>query len=496
MKKTDNGLHQLILGLSGSEKRYFQLFATRHFPKNSQYLRLFKAIAAQPEYDETALTQAFARGRSGSYLAVLKNQLYDALLEALHLFESYDDKGLEITKGVHYCQILLNRGMYDACALRLKRYKKMAYALEKFEELVALIGVEKKLEARKQFSGSKGEKIQELADEELRCLRSIETNNAYWLQAARTYHLHVAGTIAPGKIPETFTDLVHTEAFSGSDNALTLAAKLDRLQVLALYAFVSGNTQSAYTINRNFLQIMDQHPHLRQANAPRYISTLNNYLIDCLILEQHDAMFSGIQTLRALPAQKAFRAIPNVRTQVFRMSHQLLLNYFIGKEQFADAVAEADTMLSAWKDYNKYLSTPQQITLLYLAAYCKFCSRQFSACLDLVRSILHMRDADRMADLYADIRMLQILAHFEHKDILLIDSLIISFQRHTENRKLRTGTYQAVLRYLRSAVRNPDKPVRNALEHRLLVLSKDEGERKVFNNFNYLYWLRHVSHMR
>ena len=87
MKNPSNDLFQLIQSLSKSEKRYFKLFATRHFDKDNQYLKLFEAIETQLTYQEALLVPIFSEGKSAAHFAVLKKQLYESLLEALHRFD-------------------------------------------------------------------------------------------------------------------------------------------------------------------------------------------------------------------------------------------------------------------------------------------------------------------------------------------------------------------------------------------------------------------------
>lgn len=496
MKKPDTALWQLIQGLSMAERRYFHIFSSRHFPKDNQYYRLFEAISRQETYDEAELHLQFGAHKSASYFAVLKRQLLDALLESLHHFETYDDPVQHVIRGVHYSQILLQRGLFEACARSIQKYKSQAYALELYEYILALISLEKKLASRQQFVEHANADIEALEREELQCLHFIELNAAFWKQSAHIYKLHYAKHIGPGKNNADLDALLKQPLFAQADKAETFIAQLDRLQIHALHAFAAQDAKKAFDYNKSFLQLMDNHPHLRDAHADRYFATLNNYLIDCVLTEQHTALLEGIETLQTLPANRTFRHIPNIQTQVFRISNQLLLNYHIGKENFAAALTIADVVHAGWKLHKSRMAQPHIITLLYLCAYAEINSGLSDRCLNTLQHLFDVRHAEDIGDLYASARILQILAHYERGDILLIDSLISAFNRSAATRQHRSETYAVLFKFIKQSVRYPKKPIKNTLLKNLKKLSTEPAEQRVFNIFNFTYWTERCLVMR
>ena len=496
MKKPDSALWQLIQGLSMAERRYFHIFSTRHFPKDNQYYRLFQAISGQETYDETALHTQFAKGKSKSYFAVLKRQLFDVLLESLHHFETYDDPVQHIIRGVHYSQILLQRGLFEACARSIAKYKSAAYTLEQFEQVIALISLEKKLASRQQFEHQSNDDIDALEQEEIQCLHFIKLNAAYWKHSSHIYKLHYAKHIGPGKNNSELNAVLAHPLFAQTEKAETFIAQLDKLQIHALHAFAAQDAKKAFTYNQSFLQLMDNHPHLRDAHADRYFATLNNYLIDCVLTEQHTALLDGIETLQTLPANKTFRHIPNIQTQVFRISNQLLFNYYIGNENFEAALSIADAVHAGWKQHQSRMAQPHIITLLYLCAYTEINTGFTERCLNTLQHLFAVRHAEDIGDLYASARIMQILAHYERGDILLIDSLISAFNRSAATRQHRSETYTVLFKFLKQSIRNPNKPIKNTLIKNLKKLSTEPAEQRVFNIFNFIYWTERCLAMR
>ncbi|MEI2674716.1 MAG: hypothetical protein V9F05_11800 [Chitinophagaceae bacterium] len=492
MKNPSNDLFQLIQSLSKSEKRYFKLFATRHFDKDNQYLKLFEAIETQLTYQEALLVPIFSEGKSAAHFAVLKKQLYESLLEALHRFDEFDDVEQQLAKGVHYCTILLKRGLLTQCKKQILRYKQLGYKLEKFELIIELIEIEKRLGAKLQYSGMDENHLQAMHEEQLFCLQQIQLTGLYWLKSAGIYQLHYAKKIIPGKENVILNTTIAEPLFTQSEAATTFKAKLDQLQIQALHAFVQRDVNAAFNYNAQFLHLMDEHVHLKQIYAERYFSALNNYLIDCLILQRHEDLLSGIITMRQLPLMEEFRHIQHLDANVFRLSYLLEMNYYVGKNDFENALTCANYIQQGIKKYAAYIAKPNIITLNYLCAYTHFCNRNFNACLDVLLNLFAIKESESITDLYCDSKMMQMLCHFELGDILLINSLITAFNRLTTIKKVKTQTYKVVIKYMRQTLRNPDKKTTAGLLTQLQELAEKETEKNTFNNFNYFYWLEKV----
>src|ERR1051326_5972973 len=88
-----NELFELIKSLSKTEKRYFNLFVSRHSANDNNCLKLFKFIEKQKDYDEKALRQFFKDEKFIRQLPVTKIYLYGQILKSLTLF--HGDKKIE-----------------------------------------------------------------------------------------------------------------------------------------------------------------------------------------------------------------------------------------------------------------------------------------------------------------------------------------------------------------------------------------------------------------
>ncbi|MBC8172370.1 MAG: hypothetical protein H7X71_00570 [Chitinophagales bacterium] len=491
MKKPSVDLFVLIHSMSKPEKRYFKLHAARHLSKDNQYAKLFTLIDTQAVYNEPQLTKHFAGKKSASHFAVVKKQLYENILEALHRYDEFAHPEQKIYKGIHFCTLLLKKGLFDQCKKQIRKYKALAYSLEKFENIIELTEIEKRLITKMQFTSVSYLFMQQLQHEQNTCIHYLETTNKYWFQSHTIFKMHYEKKIGPGKENTELHNLIRDTAFTDYTKASTFKSKLDFLQINALHAFVSGDVSKAYQLNTQFIQLLDTHDHLKFLFADRYFSALNNYLIDSLLLKRYTELLAGILALRALPLKPEFRHIQNLEANVFRLSYLLEMNYYISTERFEEALQKVHTIQKGLKIFENKIALPNAITLHYINAYTLFTNKKFSGCLDELQVILHTHAADTITDIYRDTRMMQILCHFEMGDHMLVDSLIISMQRSLLSQKIKQQTHKIVIRFIKQSIQKVDKPPRADLIKKLVLLA--DNEKNVFNNFNYLYWAEKIT---
>lgn len=493
MKSPSNDLFELIRSLSKTEKRYFRIYAARSFPGQNQYTKLFTFIDKQAIYDEKALSAAFSHSKSNAHFAVLKKQLYENILEALHRYDEFAHPEQKVRKGIHYCGILLKKGLFRQCKKQIQKYKLLAYRLEKFEFVVELIEIEKRLIGKQQFTSVSYSQLEQLQSEQNECIQQLRVSGDYWIKSNRIFKMHIEKKIAPGKPNTELEELIMQDQFKEFDKATNFKSKLDYLQINALQAFVSNDIAKAYTLNTTFLALLDENEHLKSLHTDRYFAVLNNYLIDSLILKKHKELKKGIEVLRSLPSKPEFRHINNLEANVFRQSYLLELNYYISSDNYEQALAIIDDVRKGLKKFGDKIARPNIITFRYLMAYTLFCNADYKNCLDEILLILNTREAEKISDIFRDARLLELICHFELGNHLLVESLITSFQRWLTTEKVKYETYKEILRYIKQCIQKIDKPDLVSFRSKLRTLSTRKEEKPVFNNINYNWWANHLT---
>lgn len=489
MKSYNFDLFELIKSLSKSEKRYVSLYLSKNKSKVSISKDIFNFLVKLDQYDEKQVLAHFSKTDWVKHYAVHKKQLYYTILNGLHQFDEYANVEQDVKKGIHYCSILIKKGLFKQAKKLIDVYKKKAIEIEKFTFILELIELEKKMVTQSSLSGTKSTYVKTLYKEEKNCMDLLQNAAQYWERSNTIFVQHYRKKITKGQTSADFESLMKNKDFIDISGAKSTAAKLDFLQINALYAFVHNHTSKALEYNESLLSYLDKHEKMRAIFADRYFSVFNNYLIDSLILKKHDQLLNGIKRIRLLAKEKGFENINNLEANVFRLSYSLELNYHIAQGKFTEAlplITEVDKGLQRFK---AKIVIQSSITLVYMLSYILFFNKMYYDCLDRILLIINEPNALKVKDIYRDTRFLEIICHFELGNYVLVESLVVSFNRFVSKEHEPYQTYSTLIAFVKASIRNPFTNHAKKYLAKLSELRDEEKEKIVFNNFDYLRWL-------
>ncbi len=141
-----DALFHLVKSLEKAEKRHFKIYIKRSSDKEDlKVVQLFDALDKMSEYDEKVVLKKIS-GIDKSKLANLKSHLYKELLASLRLLKSRDNVDLQLSEHLDNARILYNKGLKIQSLRILEKAKELARANQKFNTLVQLTSLEKKIE--------------------------------------------------------------------------------------------------------------------------------------------------------------------------------------------------------------------------------------------------------------------------------------------------------------------------------------------------------------
>src|SRR3990170_954851 len=111
-KEKSTAVFDLIRSLTGPEKRYFKIFATRHvIGEENNYIKLFNAIESQQEYNEEVILDKFRNDKFAKQLHRIKNYLYDLIMKSLCEFHKAKSISSEVRQKLEMIEILYAKGL-------------------------------------------------------------------------------------------------------------------------------------------------------------------------------------------------------------------------------------------------------------------------------------------------------------------------------------------------------------------------------------------------
>jgi len=257
---------------------------------------------------------------------------------------------------------------------------------------------------------------------------------------------------------QELTELLNAPELKDENQALSTVAQLDYLQLNALRCFIDKNSSEAFEYNQRFLLLFDTHPYLLQSDPGRYRSILNNYLIDCVQLDNETQLRAGLKRLYVLPQHKAFKKIKDTALQVFRWGYQLEMNWNINKGKFGANCDLLPTLTIELKRHKKSLAEQHIVIFYYLIIYSLFGAGRFEACLDWTNKIINETDEKALSVIQVSARMLDILAHFELGNDEYVHYAIERFRRFIRKQKSPYNMEKALLTGLAQLLnQTPDK---------------------------------------
>lgn len=493
MKSPSLDLFDLIKSLNKGERRYFKIFSSWHIIGNqNNYVTLYDAIQKQDVYDEKALKESLKNSPFINHFPVIKKQLYELILKSLHEYHSSTSPEETIKKSSHQAKILMEKGLYDQAGKLIDKTISKAEENELLEILPEIFEVRKLLLSRQYFKGLSGQELSNIEQEESDNLKKLENLNLIKMLSAKIAQFHYQKISG-----RTVSDLKEVDKImqhpilQDQKNVLTFRAQLDFLQVHATSNFIKGETNKAYEYNKQFLDLLNTSG---KANIypQRYVSALNNFLIDSLVLGKYEAVESGIQRLRSLPNEKAFARLENLELNVFRLTYQLELNMFINLKQFKRGTQHKEGILEGLKKFKGKIVKHNVVTLNYLLAYIYFGNREYNEALSFINKILNDREEKAVQEVYSFARLLNLLIHYELGNHQLLESLIKSTYRYQKKREKLFNTEKLILKYLDKLnyMVDPGEKTETfkTFHNELKILQTKPEEKRAFNYFDFAWW--------
>lgn len=494
MKTPSTFLFDLVSKLTKSEKRYIKVQAGS---VDKDYIQLMDALLAQKRYDEDQLIKDNAGAKFLKHLAVNKQYLYELLLKSLTQFgqKTLEDK---IFEKINAANVLIGKGLFVAAFSELKKGQKIAQKYELFEQQIMLCNIKKRLLAQHQFKKQEDHVIHQIFEQEINSLEQLKNTNEYWYLAQQVAQFQMRfQKIQNEKQRKHVESLVQSPRFQKLSLATNFKSKLYFYQANATYQFMSGKVEQAYEINSRFLSLLEANPHFLKLYAERYLATLNNMLIDSLVIGKYDILQEGINRLEMILKRPAFKSIKNIASRVFRQRYLLLINWSLSQQDFKKAMNWIPEIEKGLEQFGKKIEKHHRITFYYLVAYLLFQNRHYEQALQWNNLILNDTKEDVVKEIFYFSRVLNLLIHYELGNYTLLDSLLLSTPKYLKARRAIYATEKALFRFLRKLLNAINKTEKQKMitgfKNEIKELHQQPAEKRIFNYLDLRLWVQFMS---
>ncbi|MCB9283211.1 MAG: hypothetical protein H6563_03985 [Lewinellaceae bacterium] len=488
-KTPSDRLYRLIHSLTGSEKRYFKLFARDRDGSDNKYLRLFEAIEQQTEFDEEALKRAIYGSKpieSRKY-SELKSYLFEWVLKSLQAYDEKTSVDYRLKSALLGVRALFRRSRYEDALYWLEKARKLARQYEHFTSLVEVVNWEKQIAYARTdiaFLDAELTRLEREEHEYLKQLDNLATYRSIFLQLLTS--LRKDASLRREEQTRFIEELLDHPQLQRIEQALSHQARIYFYRILSVASYARKDYPQFYELNRELILLMEERPDLLREDVSEYISALSNMALSCGYMHRIDELREVL---------KKFRQVrPNTPDDELKIHRQYYMN------QFGLCIAQGDFEegLIALKEHQEEVQRFSEElfrknTFYYQYFYIYFGVGDFEQALAYLNEWLALSGNIERRDLQSVARILNLIIHFEMGNSLLLESLVRSTQRFLKKEEHMFEYERAMLQFIKAAIRAVDKREEKKafqlLQKQLESLYALPAERPMLDLFDIQAWV-------
>ena len=492
-KQQTEFLIDLIRRLTKAEKRSFRLFANRQNSNEDKlFMILFDYIEGTPEYNEEELLRKFPQIKK-IQLSNIKANLYRQLLTNLRLLYRNTQEDINTRELIDFAKILHAKGLYRASLDVL--YKAKYQALDREDYSLAYIALEFERQLENQYiTGSMAEKAEEIEIESKHLGKHLLLSNDLANLSLRLYGLY----LKLGYVKDSRDAMFIKEFFNSHlpqnlvEKELTFYGKMYLYQSYVWYYNMLQDFANNYRFSQKWAELYDVYPEKMKTETSTYIKAMHNVLSATFMvqrLEKFEANFEKLLTF-GHNYQGVFTQNDESVYALVKYTHQLnhvfiTGQYTTGSKNLKELEHHLEENTYGW-DVNRTIVFYYKIACVYFGA------DDYSRCIDYLNKIINTPVADIRTDMQCFARILNLIAHFELGNQLLISYQVKSVYRFLSKMEELHAVQREIFAFLRKTPGMVPAKLKNelkALRTKLQRYQNDPYEKRAFLYLDIIAWL-------
>lgn len=483
---------KLVQSLSKSEKRQFKLLSKKQ-SGNKDYLDLFDLINKYDIAEDGALEERFRELHPNSSADGAADYLVKVLVNSLVQASIKEDSKAKLLYGLLKVNMFNRRNMPDEGFKELEKLRQTADSAN--EQLLGLIiyrQIANYYSENNFFDLSESTLVKEQTSARVNLKDYLNLHEHYSLYELLRYRLIHIGKSLSEKDKNNLNDLVLNEiGIINSRSKNSLESNKVHLLFQSYFFTHIGDYRSAlkafYDLNRFF----EKNIHLLRTPPIDYFSGLDGILDSLRTMEYYDEMEYYIQKLSALDSQQ----YPEYFCFLIKKSMLIYrLAMAIGKKDYPkglDLIKNSDP--SVWKAF-KAIDYDKQNELFLYFSLCFFHHRDYKKAGSFLNKIILTGKVNYSSTLYKVARLLDIIIHYEQKNLEYLEYEIRSYKRAIKSKQKLLKTDMLIFKAIQL---NPDfnKPLKNELLWKQLKpmiasVEHDKYEGQLLKYFDFPGWVK------
>lgn len=490
--KASNNLHELIISLNKSEKRYFKVFSSRHtIGEQNSYIKLFDFIDKMVDYDEEKVFSHFKGQAFLNKFSITKARLYNNILKSLDTFHSTSSIDAQIFRSIHSAEILYNKGLYKQAEKILHSAEKQARKHENFNLLLEIKEKQKKLIENELYTDVKASEITKMYQDETRIVEEISTFHKLWnVKSLLFQEINRNGKVRDENETLKLKELVEQIKLITKEDSSTKCRYLFHHIQSAYYFSVNDLGLSHYHLNA-IIDLLETDQTLLKQQPNLYFSSLTNFIYISTKLKKYDLAQAHLSKLKELsnPGKNI-----DLDIKYFSSTMSLELSLLAEKGQYQQAIELIPQIEEAYRLYADHINSLRKAHIDFQVAVIYLGLGEYNKALGWINNILNENKIDQKQDIFCFAQLINLILHFELENSRFLPYAINSTKRYLKNRN-RIYKFEEIFLKLISQLSKTtnifDLQEKLApIEEQLIDLKNDPKEQVVFEYFDFLTWVR------
>ncbi len=484
-------LFQLVHSMEKAEKRHFKLYIKRSSAKEElKIVQLFDVLDKLPDYDEAQVLLRM-KGITKVQLNNLKTHLYKQLLASLRLLKLGESVDLQLSEFLDEARILYNKGLKIQALRILERAKELARSNQKYNTLVQIISLEKKIETL-HITRSSTEKTAALAAEALQISGHIDRVTRFSNLALLLYRWYVIyGHSRNDEDEKDIKKYFRENLPPHMEEAQGFYEKLYLYQSYCWYAFIRQDFLMYYRYSQKWINLYEEDPQMIAVETGHYIKGIHNLLNAHFDLRNFQLFEATLKMFEAFAETPAAKAHDNFRTHTSIYINSAKLNQHLMRGSFKEGLQLIPGIEKKLHEYGLFVDRHRIMVFNYKFASMYFGSGRYDKAIDYLMPIIN-NHSDLRIDLQCYARLMHLMCHYELGNLELMDALSRSVYRFMAKMKNLTGVEEEIFRFLRQSFGSGNPSLKQQLEtllQKIKHLEKNRHETRAFAYLDIISWI-------
>ena len=478
-------LFELISSLTMSEKRYFKLFSSRHVIGDSNdYIHLFDAIDRQQVYSEAILKKApFVKNLSQE-----KNYLYRLILKSLNAYHSTLNNKSKIFEYLKQVEILFHKGLYDQALKIVKKAKKIAAENDLFNHELIVHEIEAEI-LSKQLLYEDALGSFDRHDK----LLSVSVNfSAIQKIAFSSYENGLKmGEVRSDLDMDIMKKFVLSDYIKDNKLVLSSRAEMYRLSVLLAYYYMIKDEKNMLLLSKKLTNHYRLNPTLIEYSTMGYVFSISSHIRALIENKKIENAWTQIEVLENLENELNINNSINLQARVFIYSLNLRMELYMLFNEYDKCTKWIEEKQNELIKYENFIRKPFLYECYFLMAKQFFITGEYKKALLYSNKIINDIDFKLRADILSEIRLLNLLIHFELNNDFTLKYLTKNTLNYLKSKKRLYKLEDELIRFMQ----HQQKSKTGFLEKDLIQLKqqmsfwkKQDFESIPFKKFDFGMW--------